>query len=90
MTDKELLRTIRSGTDEVNTILEIKEQLTEEMLKPVEERNIDLIDELTKRIAILDGTDERIVQRSQRGIRLMQAEIHKQNQSVRRNRGCRC
>ena len=81
MTDLELLKNIQSD-DEQELLQDAKVQLDAELRKPSDQRNYDMIDELTKRITLLNGTSESIKKRSQTGIRLMQAEIQKQSKAV--------
>ena len=82
MTDLELLKNIQSDDDEQELLQDAKVHLDAELRKLSDQRNYDVIDELTKRITLLNGTSESIKRRSQTGIRLMQAEIQKQSKAV--------
>lgn len=82
MTDLELLKNIQSDDDEQELLQDAKVQLDAELRKPSDQRDYDVIDELTKRIALLNGTSESIKKRSQTGIRLMQAEMRKQSRAA--------
>ncbi|MBQ6039222.1 MAG: DUF4367 domain-containing protein [Oscillospiraceae bacterium] len=82
MTDHELLEKINSDDDEQQLLHNAKAQLDIEINKPFNQRDYDLIDKLTKQIALLDGTDEWIQRRSQTGVKLMQAEMLKRHKSI--------
>ena len=82
MTDLELLKNIQSDDDERELLQDAQVQLDAELRKPSDQRDYDVIDELTKRIALLNGTSESIKRRSQTGIRLMQAEMRKQSRAA--------
>lgn len=72
MTDKELLQEIQA---EQELLLDARNRLQAEIDKPADMRDYDLIQELTAKITMLDGSEEWIQQRTEKGIRLVQAEI---------------
>ena len=68
MNKSELLKRMKSPDADMEYIKEMQEQLSEELKKPVEEQDFDLIDDLNEAIAVMNGTNETIQRISENGL----------------------
>jgi len=75
MTNRELMQKIKEKNDEAELLHESKAELQKELDKPQEDWDYDAIDELTRRITILDGSEKWIEKKARNGIRALQPEI---------------
>jgi hypothetical protein len=75
MEKHELSKYLQTKNADAEYLRELQQQLDEEMEKPVEEQDLDRIDELTKAISVLNGTDEFLAQRAEHGIRQLRQTV---------------
>ena len=86
MTNKDLFNLIQTKNADQEFLNELREELTNELNKPVSEQDYDLIEDLTQTIAMINGTETLIQHKSENVLKLFKHDIsiHKTNNRKKR------
>ena len=87
MTSKELMEQMQKNNSDQEYLDELRSNLADELKKPVEEQDYDVIDDLTQTIAMITGTDAMIARKSQNVLNQVKQRMMVQKTTVRKRHG---